>query len=429
MTHSFTQKTAFALYQLVWSVALPILHRNHRLRQGWEQRLLKKKPKPCELWIQAASVGESYLAGEIIRRLNPEKRLRILLTTNTSQGMEVLEKNRRSAERTKLNMVVQTGYCPFDQPKIMARAMARVRPRLVVLLESELWPGLMATCRQKKIKMAVINGRINEKSLKRYRVWPSLWHNLRPDKVLAISENDSARFATLFGADIVETMHNIKFDRVNELGLAAGRVNPLSALIGPDEHLLVLGSVREEEEKDIAWLIKNIMRKSPGTIIGLFPRHMHRLKSWRKALARLSLPWLLRSDIQDQVKSGTVVLWDVMGELSPAYAIAQTAFVGGSLVPVGGQNFLEPLTCGIRPVIGPNWTNFLWIGREIINQGLVTEVKDRRELAEVLLKRLNQPLQRQEIKKAVISYVRSRQGGTQQACRTIQELLGSNSKK
>ncbi len=423
MTDSLTRKTAFLFYQLAWGLALPILRRNRRLRQGWEERRLKTRPRPCELWIQAASVGEAYLAGEIIRRLNPEQRLRILLTSNTSQGREILEKARRSAEREGLNMTVQTRYFPFDQPKIMARALTAARPRLIVLLESELWPGLMAACRQKKIKLAVVNGRINKKSLKRYKIWPSLWRNLRPERVLAISAPDADRFAALFGTDIVETMPNIKFDRVNEFGLAAGRVNPLSAIIGPDERLVVLGSVREEEERDIAWLIKNIMQKAPGTIIGLFPRHMHRLESWRRALARLSLPWLRRSDIQDQVKSGSVVLWDVMGELSPAYAIAQAAFVGGSLAPVGGQNFLEPLTCGLRPVIGPHWTNFLWIGREIIDQGLVVEVRDRRELAEILLKKLNKPLRRQEVRKAVIDYVRSRQGGTEQACQTIKELM------
>ena len=423
MTNSFARKTVFRLYQLAWSAALPILHRNIRLRQGWKQRLFRAEAQPCELWIQAASVGESYLAGEIVRRLNPEKRIKILLTTNTSQGMEILKKTQQRAVRSELNLTIKTSYFPFDQPAIMARALAAIRPRLIVLLESELWPGLLAAARQQKIKIAVINGRINKNSLKHYKIWPSLWRDIRPAKILAISQHDMARFGTLFGPDDVETMYNIKFDRVNELGLTAGRVNPLSGMIGPEERLVVLGSVREEEKKDITWLIKNIMQKAPDTIIGLFPRHMHRLKSWQKSLARISLPWLLRSDIHDQVKSGTVVLWDVMGELSPAYAIAQAVFVGGSLAPVGGQNFLEPLTCGIKPVIGPHWTNFIWIGREIIRHGLVTEVKNRQELKDVLLRDLNRPLQRQEVKQAIIAYVRSRQGGTRQACRAIKKLM------
>jgi len=150
---------------------------------------------------------------------------------------------------------------------------------------------------------------------------------------------------------------------------------------------------------------------------------MHRLNHWRKILGDLNLPWLLRSEINGQVNSGTVVLWDTMGELSPAYELAQAAFVGGSLVPVGGQNFLEPLTCGLKPVIGPYWSNFFWVGREIIDQKLVIQVNNWQELSEVLLKKLNQPLQREQTKGAVIDYVRNRQGGTGQACKVIVDFL------
>lgn len=423
MTNSLSRKIAFTFYALAWNLAIPLLHRNRRLKEGFAQRILRVKPQRADLWIQAASVGESLLAWELIKHLQPTGPVRVLMTSNTSQGMDVLEKARRWAKRENAHVTVETAYFPFDQPKIMHRALAAVRPRVMLLLESELWPGLMAACKKQGVKMLVVNGRINPKSLKRYRIWPSLWRDLRPDRVLAISKTDASRFGVLFGNDIVETMPNIKFDRVNEKDLTAGRVNPLTSVIGANERLVVLGSVRQEEEMDIARLIGDMMEKDPHLLIGLFPRHMHRLNHWRKTLADLNLPWLLRSEINGQVSSGTVILWDTMGELSPAYELARVAFVGGSLAPVGGQNFLEPLTCGLKPVIGPYWSNFFWVGREIIDQKLVIQVNNRQELLEVLLKKMTQPLQREQTKSAVIDYVRNRQGGTGQACKVIVDFL------
>ena len=423
MTDSLSRKIAFIFYSLGWSLAIPLLRRNQRLREGFVQRMFRVKPQRGDLWIQAASVGESLLAWELVKHLQPPESIRVLMTSNTSQGMDVLEKARRWTKRNNTHVTVETAYFPFDQPKIMQRALTAVRPRVMLLLESELWPGLMAACKKQGVKMLVVNGRINPKSLKRYMIWPSLWRDLRPDGILAISKDDASRFGELFGNDIVETMPNIKFDRVNEKGLTDGRVNPLTSVIGPDERLVVLGSVRQEEERDIARLIGDLMTKEPGLIIGLFPRHMHRLEPWRKILGGLNLPWLLRSDISGQVNNGTVVLWDTMGELSPAYELARAAFVGGSLAPVGGQNFLEPLTSGLKPVIGPYWSNFFWVGREIIDQKLVTQVNNWRQASDILLQKTAQPLQREQTRTAVIDYVRSRQGGTVQACETILNFL------
>ncbi len=423
MNDSLYRKIAFTFYALGWSLAIPLLRRNRRLKEGFDQRILRVKPPRADLWIQAASVGESLLAWELIKHFQPPEPVRVLMTSNTSQGMDVLKKARRWAKRENIDVMVETAYFPFDQPKIMQQALTEIRPKVLLMLESELWPGLMAACKKQRVKMLVVNGRINPKSLKRYQIWPSLWQDLRPDRVLAISKTDASRFGVLFGNDVVETMPNIKFDRVNEKSLTADRVNPLTSVIGPDERLVVLGSVRQEEEKDIARLIGDIMAKAPRLIIGLFPRHMHRLNHWRKILDDLNLPWLLRSEINGHVNSGTVVLWDTMGELSPAYELAQAAFVGGSLAPVGGQNFLEPLTCGLKPIIGPYWSNFFWVGPEIIDQKLVIQVNNWQELSEVLLEKLSQPLQREQTKAAVIDYVRNRQGGTGQACKVIVDFL------
>jgi 3-deoxy-D-manno-octulosonic-acid transferase len=187
----------------------------------------------------------------------------------------------------------------------------------------------------------------------------------------------------------------------------------------------VLGSVRREEEPVVKRIIVDIHRRRPKTIIGLFPRHMHRIKYWKKALERLTIPWTLRSKTEEHVPYGTVILWDTFGELALAYQLSNAAFVGGSLAPLGGQNFLEALTCGVVPVIGPSWENFAWVGQEIVEQGLVRSVADWKEVADALVHGMKRSLPHEKVRQAALRYVKDRQGGTIRACRLVAEFLNN----
>ncbi|MBU1641565.1 MAG: 3-deoxy-D-manno-octulosonic acid transferase [Proteobacteria bacterium] len=410
------------LYQWLWHLVLPWLRFNARLKIGFEQRTLRTLPPRADLWIQAASVGEAYLAGELVKGFQFSEQTTILLTTNTSQGFDILEKIARINGGSGAKIMV--AYCPFDKPSLMTRALTTIAPRVMILLESELWPGLMAGCKNQGVKLLVVNGRMTQRSLHRYLRWPSIWRDLRPSAIMAMSEADSARFAALFGDDIVSTMSNIKFDRIQTPEkVRSNDDNPLLEIINPANKFVVLGSVRQEEEEEIAHLLLDLTQKNSHLVIGLFPRHMHRLSHWQKALDDLKLLWRLRSHCTARVEPGTIILWDTMGELESAYDLAGSAFIGGSLAPVGGQNFLEPLSCGIRPVIGPHWTNFAWIGREIIDTGLVFEARDRQDVAHYLLQQVESEPDRQQTKEALAKFVRCRQGGTSLACQKIQTML------
>ncbi|MEN8257360.1 MAG: glycosyltransferase N-terminal domain-containing protein [Thermodesulfobacteriota bacterium] len=372
--------------------------------------------------MQAASVGEAFLAGELVKKLQFPAQTSILLTSSTSQGFDILQKI--VSEDFGANKKISAAYFPFDRPFIMNKALTMIAPRAMILLESELWPGLMSGCKRQSIKLLVVNGRMTQRSLNRYLRWPTIWRELRPDAVLAMSEADSQRFAALFGEDIVGTMANIKFDRIQPQKKEASQENnPLLSFLDTDEAFLVLGSVRQEEEDEVAHLLAHLHEQNDNLIIGLFPRHMHRLPHWQKKLSDLKLPWQLRSHRTTKASPGTIILWDSMGELENAYDLARTAFVGGSLAPVGGQNFLEPLSCGIRPVIGPHWTNFAWIGREIIDQGLVHEAKDWQEVASYLLENVQISPKRRQTQNDLQDFVSSRQGGTQTACQKINDIL------
>ncbi len=372
-------------------------------------------------------MGEAFLTWEIIKKLKPAKPTRVLLTTYTSQGMEILEKARSEAMQQAGNLTIHTAYFPFDHPTLMTKAVAAIRPQVMLLLESELWPGLLQACKQQQVKVLVANGRMTARSLARYRIWPTLWRHLRPDRILAISTDDASRFATLFGKDRVETMPNIKFDRISNQGAPTATDNPLTHLFPADgtSSLIVLGSIRQEEAADTIKLICTIREKNRQVIIALFPRHMHRIKNWKKILEGLKCPWQLRSRATRPVGHGTIILWDTMGEMLSAYQLANTAFIGGSLAPMGGQNFLEPLTCGLKPVIGPYWSDFSWIGQEIIDQRLVFQAKDWQEAAEILLRNSAEPPQREQTRLQVLDYVKNHCGGTVQTCSTINTLLSA----
>ena len=383
----------------------------------------------ADLWIQAASVGEAYLAIELIKNLKPEFPTRVLITTNTKQGLEILERSIIDILKEHRKLSVFPAYFPFDKPSIMKKAVSQVCPKIMVLLESEIWPGLLYALKQHGCITIIINGRITQKSLRRYLAWPSIWRTIRPDKIFAISEKDAGRFAKLFGFNNVNVMPNIKFDRFGYTESLSDTSDSFELIIAPGTYLIILGSVRQEEEPAVEKIILDIRRRQPNTVIGLFPRHLQRIKYWENALDSLSIPFILRSNAKARVQPGTIILWDTFGELNFAYRHSKAAFVGGSLAPLGGQNFLEVLTSGIIPVIGPYWKNFYWVGNEIIKHGLVRIASNWREVADILIENTKKPSSHEDVLNKALMYLKKRQGGTAQACNIITEILNKKYKE
>lgn len=416
---------AFICYEAAWRIAMPLLRHHRRLRDGYEQRILKDRLPNADLWIQAASGGETRLAAEILRRLSPARPLRILTTTNTRQGMEILA-TESGKQRDCSGMRIESRYFPFDRPSLMAKAVARVRPRLAVLLETELWPGFMKALKQYDIPMILLNARLSPASYRFYARWPGFWRALAPDTIRAVSDADADRYRRLYPDSAVTRMSNIKFDRIQPAdALRASADNPLRRLVPQEAPFVVLGSVRFEEAEAVGEVLQHLLNDSPDAVIGLFPRHFHRLGFWETFLDSRRLPWRKRTTLDTGVRSGTVILWDTFGELPDAYALADAAFVGGSLAPLGGQNFLEPLASGLAPVIGPFWDDFKWIGEEIFEKGLVHKAPDARSAARHLATSLACPVSRTAIHAALRDYLKDRQGGADMACDVIRSYLNA----
>lgn len=404
---------------------MPLLKLNPRLNDGYAARTLMVSPGgEVAIWVQAASAGEAYLAVSLIKSLPADRKLEILVSTNTRQGMEILEKAAAEINRQAPQLNIRLTFFPFDKPAIMDAAVRRFDPQVMVLLETELWPGLLSALHKYGRKILIINARMTPKSLNRYRMIPSLWKTLAPDRVLAISRADADRFAKLFGHETVAVMSNIKFDRVNLEDSSNAGTGRLHQLLPYKTDLLVLGSIRQEEESDVTKMIGKLNNRFPNLVIGIFPRHMHRLTAWKQRLDKIKKPWTHRSALSTEaVHPGTLVLWDTFGELNTAYANATAVFVGGSLAPLGGQNFLEPLIHGVIPVIGPSWENFTWVGEGLFTMGLVRKTRNWEMAAAELTELIETPPPRNQIQAMAAGYVKKRQGGTDQACRLIMQTL------
>lgn len=428
MTPSLGHRILLGNYTLLWRLARPFLRRHKRLKADFAERVSPEWWRQCDVWIQAASGGESYLAASLLGDLHEraekaQRTLRVLCTSCTKQGLEVLEKTRQRAAKEWPALEIAVRVFPLDEPKIMRKALALASPKLVVLLETELWPGLMTACAEKDVPMLVVNGRMTDKSLAGYKLVESLWEAVAPQCVLAMSEDDASRFADLFGYERVTVMPNMKFDAVPETMPSLDPASPAARLLPATGGVVLLASVREEEEGLLLPSIEYLREHAPESVIVIAPRHMERVPAWRDLLPGA----VQRSSLQGPALPGTVVVWDAFGELQGLYARASAVFVGGSLAKLGGQNFLEAAGCGKVPVIGPHWKNFAWVGDAFFASGLGVQVQNAEELGPMLVAALRHAPDPGSTRKKLADYIATRRGGTKVAAEAVWKAIWDES--
>ncbi len=431
---SLLTRSFLGLYRGLWTAATPLVRRHKRLAQGFEERtaltgepFTDSSPSGGPLiWIQAASGGEAALARTLTHALGAlpelaERHPRLLCTTWTAQGLNVLRKIPLPA-----GCSLHSRYVPLDDPALMREAVALAKPACVILLETELWPGLMAACREASVPLLVLNARMTPKSLSGYRLLRPLLRDIRPARVLAISEDDAARFAEIFGPDGIGVMPNIKFDGAT-VAPPEGP-DPFASLpAGADPSLprLALASVRQEEEALLLDILPTLLH---GNAVAIAPRHMHRVDFWRKALAPHAP--ILRSELLSgtAVPSSGPLIWDTFGDLPLLYAHIDAAFIGGSLARLGGQNFLEAPALGTPVFVGPHLNNFLWVGEEIFSTGTVERIPNAQTLGKLLPKaaahrRTLGPAAVLETRRRFTEWLVPRAGGAQLAAQAIVDVL------
>lgn len=408
----------FKLYNMLWRLSLPFLKKNKRLRSGFLQRIDACHHTKADIWIQAASAGEAYLAVTLLKRLSPKTNLKVLVTATTSQGIDILQTRLTKKAMNRL-IDLRIEWFPFDMPDTIQRIVKTINPRIMVLLETELWPALLHYLKQNKTKIFIINARLSQKSHTHYLATKFLWKHLAPDMILATSNQDAKRYEQVFEQAIVNTMPNIKFESQDMDTPDVVTLNQTKKTLSQTLPLTILASIRRQEEKDIIHIIKNIIRTVPDQLIAIFPRHMHRICAWEKHLTAQNLNFQLKSKIDSPLKKPGIILWDTFGELKSVYGFASVVFVGGSLKPLGGQNFIEPAIQGAVIVTGPYYDDFAWVTNEIFKKGIVIKANNWRAVARIIVKTLKTPGNQSARKGLVLEYLKSNQGGSDQACNEI----------
>jgi 3-deoxy-D-manno-octulosonic-acid transferase len=328
------------------------------------------------LWVHAVSVGEVQAAASLVRALRqryPE--LPLTLTTSTPTG--------RARAHHLFGDDVRVRYLPYDLVGPVGRFLRCVRPRLGIILETELWPNLYAACRRQGVPLVLANARVSERSVRRYRlvrglVRASLAHGV---VVAAQSAADAGRFAAL-GADPARTVvtGNLKFDyQLPQETEARGR--ELRSALGAGRPVWVAGSTHEGEEEQVLDAHAQLLRSRPDALLVLVPRHPPRFDAVAALLRRRGVAFVTRSSGAPVTPATSVLLADTLGELVLLYAAADVAFVGGSMVPIGGHNLLEPAALGKPVVTGPHTASAAPVARLLIEAGAAEVVANGDALA------------------------------------------------
>lgn len=392
--------------------------RSHR--EGFSGRLGfgAAVPGGDSIWVHAVSVGEVQAAAPLIEALLRGFPGRpVVLTTVTPTG--------RARARALFKERVDVRYAPIDLPGSVRRFFARVRPRVAIVLETEIWPNLYHQCGQLGVPLVLASARISPRSVTSYRRLVGLFRETLSHGIFiaAQSEEDAARFRSI-GANPQHThvVGNIKFDYAHPDNIEA-QGSELRRLLGRDRPVWVAGSTHAREEDVLIAAHRQLRTRFPEALLVLVPRHPPRFPEVYAALERLGLRFVTRTSRAAARDDTEVFLVDTLGELLSFYAAADVAFVGGSLVPIGGHNLLEPASLGLPVLAGPNNFNSADIARMLGDRGAVRIVEDAAALATAVGVLLADPAARSRMGAAGRKAIEDNRGAVDRLMAFIEPLL------
>ncbi|WP_095047272.1 lipid IV(A) 3-deoxy-D-manno-octulosonic acid transferase [Pseudomonas sp. Irchel s3h9] len=377
--------------------------------------------QPGGIWVHAVSVGESIAAAPMIRALLQRyPQLPITVTCMTPTGSERIQALFANEPR------IQHCYLPYDLPCAAARFLDRVQPKLAVIMETELWPNHIHQCAKRGIAVALANGRLSERSAKGYGRFGKLTAPMLAEMSLFAvqTEAEAQRFRDL-GArpETVEVTGSIKFDLTIDpqlLQRAADLRGQWQALERP---VWIAASTHEGEDEVILDAHRRLLTNHPNALLILVPRHPERFNSVFELCQREGFTTVRRSTGSNVDAQTSVLLGDTMGELLFLYALADSAFVGGSLVANGGHNLLEPAALAKPVISGPHLFNFLDIAAQLREAGALAEVDDAEGLAVEVQRLFELPRDAQRMADAGLAVMRRNQGALQRLLDGLGRLI------
>jgi len=400
------------LYSIVFIILFPylflrgLLGRHGILERLGKIRLPEKLSSPL-LWFHAASVGEVKALATIVPRLKS-------LRPDCSIAVSVVTKTGKKEASGTLSQVDLIFYFPLDFPLIWRRVFKRLKPSILVLVETEFWPNLIRETKNYDCKLCLINGRLSKTSFKRYRRIKSFSRLVLShfDLFCMQSSEDAEKLWNLGGdQNKTQIVGNLKFDRAL-LGINGLNKSSLSRNLGlsQSDRLIIAGSTHQDEERIILSVFKRLKQEQNDLVLLLAPRHLSRLREIEELLSGSGLSYAKKNSPK-KGKKVEIILLDTMGELENLYSISEVAFVGGSLVPTGGHNILEPASYGVPVLFGPHIDNFKTAADLLLKFEGAIMVKDEEELYQKMSSLLKDEILRRQIgekgKQALLSQART----------------------
>ncbi len=415
------------LYRLLWWIALPFLP----LRLWWRgrrepgyRRLVGERfgrygadtPQVRDVvWLHAVSLGETRAAAPLVARiLEARPKATILLTHMTATG-------RAAGAELAGPRVVQV-WLPYDVPFAVEAFLARFAPRVGLLMETEVWPTLVAACARRRIPLFLVNARLSARSLDGYQRATSLTEPTFAALTAAFAQTaaDAARLHEA-GVHDVKVTGNLKFDLAPPADSVA-RAGELRHRIG-SRPTWVAGCTRDGEEAMILDAL-DASPLPPGTLTMIVPRHPQRFDDVARLLDARGVAYVRRSEARDVPPSATVLLGDSLGELSAYYAAADVAFVAGNLAPLGGHNLIEAIAAGTPTLVGPHTFNFAEATREAVAAGAASQVPDATALLREIAMLLGDPAMRQRMRAAGTTFLAAHRGATDRLWNELSRSIG-----
>ncbi|WP_343728696.1 lipid IV(A) 3-deoxy-D-manno-octulosonic acid transferase [Duganella sp.] len=421
------------LYSLMWWLALPLVltrlwlrgRQEPGYRQHWGERLgFYGRATPAAgpvLWVHAVSVGETRAAEPLIDALLAEyPQSRIILTHMTPTGRAT-----GKALFAKHGERLQQSYLPYDTGSMVSRFIRHFQPQVCILMETEVWPNLIAVCNARSVPVVLANARLSERSLRKAsRLGALLLNAARGISLVAAQTDADARRIRSLGVERVEITGSIKFDVVvPEAALAIGAA--LRSAIG-QRPVLLCASTREGEEELILSAFTAARAALPADILLLIvPRHPQRFDEVEKMIAAHGLQVQRRSQLalEGGQLQADVLLGDSMGEMFAYYAACDVAFVGGSLQPLGGQNLIEPAALGKPVLIGQHTFNFELVSEDALAAGGAQRITDAADLMSAAAHLLNDSSARAAMGQNALSFANQHRGATRRTLALLKDLV------
>jgi 3-deoxy-D-manno-octulosonic-acid transferase len=412
-----------ALYSLFWWLAMPLMflylrwrgRKQPEYRQHWRERLgwAPAVSQGPTIWLHTVSVGETRAAVPLVKAIRQRRPDATILFSHTTPT------GRATAAKLYGADIHQT-YLPYDAPGPVRRFLDRTRPGMAIFLETEIWPNLYAGCLKRGIPAYLVNARLSEKSAHGYGRIASL---VRPALaglagVAAQTGADASRLAGL-GAQAPAVVGNLKFD-VGAPPDCSERAEALRKMFA-DRFVFLVASTREGEEQLI--LDTCLELGIPGLLVVVVPRHPQRFDEVAAMLESRGVEFVRRSQGNTVTREVEVFLGDSMGEMSAYFAAADVTFIGGSLVPLGGQNLIEAADMGCPIVIGPHTWNFLDAAEQAIECGAALRVQDAEELARTVKHLQQNPDKLQAMAEAGRQFSQANRGATARVMAMLEPVL------